>query len=123
MRCLPLPPRFENRGIRERSFVNGPGVYIIELAEPLCTRRRAARFYIGSAKDVEARIEHYQIAKRINRNSFLNEAKRRGIPWQVIYVHPTATVEDARHLEATLKRKKKSGEYLIRFMQKLEGVR
>jgi len=93
--------------------VNTPGVYIIELDEPLCTRRRAAKFYLGSAKNIAARIEHYRVSRKINRNSFLTEAKRRGISWRLVYIIPTQTPEKARQLEAKMKRKKRSGRQLM----------
>lgn len=94
--------------------MNGPGVYFIELETPLCTARRAAFFYIGSAKNIDERLEHYRISKTIKRNSFLTEAKRRGIKWKVVYLIPTQSVEEARRLEAALKRRKKSGRKLMR---------
>lgn len=93
--------------------MNGPGVYFIRLAEPLCTSRREAFFYIGSAKNIADRLEHYRRAKTINRNSFLTEAKRRNISWKLVYIIPTASVEEARQLEAKLKRRKKRADKLM----------
>ncbi|MCX7602161.1 MAG: GIY-YIG nuclease family protein [Meiothermus sp.] len=94
--------------------MNSPGVYFIQLSEPLCTSRRAAHYYIGSAKNIDARLDHYRTSKKINRNSFMTEAKRRGIHWRLVYVIPTNTAEEARELEARLKRRKKSARKLMR---------
>jgi predicted GIY-YIG superfamily endonuclease len=94
--------------------MNGPGVYFIQLSEPLCTRRRAAHYYIGSARNIGDRLDHYRLARKIHRNSFLTEAKRRGIDWKLAYIIPTATPEEARQLEAALKRRKRSGAQLMK---------
>lgn len=91
-----------------------PRVYFVQLAEPLNNGKRDAFYYIGSAKNIQARFDHYREASKIHRNAFLTEAKRRQISFKLVYVIPMPSLEAARELEAKLKRQKKSAIKLMR---------
>ena len=87
----------------------GPGVYLLELEEPLSTSRREAYYYLGSAKSLCERVAQHRdpVAKGYS-GSFVREANRRGIAWAVCLIIPCSSEKEARRLESALKKGKKS---------------
>ena len=87
----------------------GPGVYLLELEQPLSTSRREAYYYLGSAKSLCSRIAQHRdpVAKGYS-GAFVREANRRGITWAVCLIIECSTEKEARRLEAALKKAKRS---------------
>lgn len=86
-------------------LLDSPGVYVLRLDSPLNHPTHPNQFYLGSAKNLFARLTQHATMKR---RSFLGKANTLGIGWTVVKVWLTYSEEGARELEAKFKAMKRT---------------
>jgi predicted GIY-YIG superfamily endonuclease len=85
--------------VTDDELPEGPGVYIVHLSRPI----RHARNYLGSAKNLRARIRDHRSG---NGSPLLAEANRRGIDWHVSRIWRTRSHRAAWRTEIHLKNRR-----------------
>lgn len=84
-------------------------VYLVLLSSPLGSDRHQARFYLGSALNLDKRIRQHRSGQG---SAMLRAANQKGIDYEIIKSLQLPTAAAARKLERRLKRRKRNAELL-----------
>jgi len=95
---------------------SGEGVYILKMSRPLGNDQHRAQYYIGWARDLEARLHFHRTGRGA---AFTRAAAQQGIEMEVVCWIPGAT----KRAERWIKNQKNTSGFLRRFAERPEFYR
>lgn len=100
----------------EYAPTSGEGVYILKMSAPLGNENHQAQYYIGWARDLEARLHFHRTGRGA---AFTRAAAQQGIEMEVVVWIPGAS----KKAERWIKNQKNTAVFVRRFQERPEFYR